>query len=103
MDKKTSKLVKDYISFVISKNIELVKVYLFGSYAKHSETKDSDIDIALIIKDLKDEDKFDLQVRLMLFASKFDLRIEPHPISNSDFNSSNPFAYEIRKTGVEIL
>ena len=103
MDKKTDKILKDYISFIASKNMKLVKVFLFGSYAKRSATADSDIDIAFIIKDLKDDEKFDIQVQLMLFASKFDIRIEPHPISNSDFNSNNPFVVEIKKTGVELL
>jgi len=103
MDKKTNKILKDYISFIASKNMKLVKVFLFGSYAKRSATADSDIDIAFIIKDLKDDEKFDIQVQLMLFASKFDMRIEPHPISNSDFNSNNPFVAEIKKTGVELL
>jgi len=103
MDKKTNKILKDYISFIASKNMKLVKVFLFGSYAKRSATADSDIDIAFIIKNLKDDEKFDIQVQLMLFASKFDMRIEPHPISNSDFNSNNPFVAEIKKTGVELL
>jgi len=40
--------------------------------------------------------------QLLLIASKYDTRIEPHPISNKDFNSKNPFAYEIKKTGIEI-
>jgi hypothetical protein len=34
---------------------------------------------------------------------KIDLRIEPHPIKEQDFNSLNPFAYEIEKTGIEII
>ena len=33
-------------------------------------------------------------------TSDFDLRIEPHPISNKDYNS--PFVAEIIKTGIEI-
>lgn len=32
-----------------------------------------------------------------------DLRIEPHPIGEKDFNFSNPFVYEISKTGIEIV
>ena len=38
----------------------------------------------------------------MILATKFDSRIEPHPISNSDINSNNPFVSEILKTGIEI-
>ena len=102
MDKRTDKIIRDYISSVATFNSRLEKAYLFGSYAKHSERPDSDIDIALVIRDLKDEERFDLQVQLMLLASDFDMRIEPHPISNSDFNSEFPFVAEIKKTGIEI-
>ncbi|GAJ17906.1 unnamed protein product, partial [marine sediment metagenome] len=62
----------------------------------------SDIDLALIIDNLEDDERFDLQVKLMLIASDFDIRIEPHPISNKDFNFNNPFVAEILKTGIEI-
>jgi uncharacterized protein len=56
----------------------------------------------LIIDDLDDLEKFDLQVQLMLLASDFDSRIEPHPISKLDFYADNPFVSEIKKNGIEI-
>jgi hypothetical protein len=34
--------------------------------------------------------------------SDIDLRIEPHPFKEQDFNSQNPFAYEIARTGILI-
>jgi predicted nucleotidyltransferase len=75
---------------------------LFGSYAKGKSTDDSDIDIALIFKNLDDSKRFDIQVQLMLLAAQIDSRIEPHPISHEDFNSGNPFVVEIKKTGIEV-
>ncbi len=102
MDKGTNKIISDYISFIGKQNNQLVKAFLFGSYAKKTNRPDSDIDIALIISNLNDDEKFDLQVQLMLMASDFDLRIEPHPISDKDFNSENPFIAEIKRTGIEI-
>ena len=39
----------------------------------------------------------------MKLSRKIDLRIEPHPIKELDFNSLNPFAYEIKNTGIEVL
>ncbi|MEE9432477.1 MAG: nucleotidyltransferase domain-containing protein [Melioribacteraceae bacterium] len=102
MDKRTNKIISDYISSVAKQNSQLTKAYLFGSYAKQTDRLDSDIDIALIINNLSDDGRFDLQVKLMLVASDFDMRIEPHPISNEDFNSDNPFVTEIKKTGIEI-
>jgi hypothetical protein len=43
-----------------------------------------------------------MQVRLMMIASQIDSRIEPHPISKQELNSNNPFAIEIRRTGIEL-
>ena len=102
MDKRISKTIKEYISFVAKQNPDLVAAYLFGSYAKNKEHFESDIDIALVINNLNDADKFDVQVQLMLLASQFDTRIEPHPISKQDLLSDNPFFAEIIKTGIEI-
>ena len=102
MDTKTNKIISDYISAVAEKNANLVKAYLFGSYASQNNRKDSDIDLALIIDHLEDKERFDLQVRLMLLAVDFVLRIEPHPIPEKDFHFNNPFVAEILKTGIEI-
>ena len=102
MDKGTNKIISDYISLIAKQNNQLIKAYLFGSYAKQTDRPDSDIDLALIINNLNDDEKFDLQVQLMLVASDFDMRIEPHIISGNDFNSNNPFVVEIKRTGIEI-
>lgn len=91
--------VKMYIS-QIPDNLDLRKVFLFGSYAKGKENPDSDIDIALIIG--KMDDFYAIQMQLMRLRRKIDLRIEPHPFAEEDFNAQNPFAYEIQKTGIEI-
>ncbi len=102
MDTRTNKKISDFITSVAEQNTGLIKAYLFGSYAKKVDREGSDIDLALIIDNLEDDDRFDLQVQLMLMASDFDIRIEPHPISNKNFNFNNPFVAEILKTGIEI-
>lgn len=102
MDKKTDYLVRQFITTVANQTPGFVTAYLFGSFAKNKQRPDSDIDIALIIDNLKDSDKFDIQVQFMLLASRFDSRIEPHPLSKLDFISDNPFVHEIKKTGIEI-
>lgn len=102
MDKKTDNIIKQYISTVAIQTPGFVTAYLFGSFAKNTQRPESDIDIALIIDNLKDSDRFDIQVQLMLLASKFDSRIEPHPLSKQDLISDNPFVQEIRETGIEI-
>jgi predicted nucleotidyltransferase len=102
MDTETNRRIGDFISSVAGMNPRLIKAYVFGSYAKHLDRPDSDIDIAFIIDRLGDDEKFDLQVQLLLLAAKYDARIEPHPISKDDIHSNSPFANEIVRTGIEI-
>ena len=84
----------------IPKEFNLKKAFLFGSFARGNQNEDSDIDIALIIG--KMDNFFLAQIQLMKLRRKIDLRIEPHPIEENDFNVSNPFANEILRTGIEI-
>ncbi len=65
-------------------------------------TADSDIDLALIFTDLDVSRWFETQVPSMMLAAKIDSSVEPHPISNEDFNSGNPFVVEIEKTGIRM-
>jgi predicted nucleotidyltransferase len=81
-------------------DLGLKKVYLFGSYAKGSEHEESDIDLALVLDNMPDF--FSTQMLLMRLRRKVDLRIEPHPICEKDFNTMNPLACEIQKYGIEI-
>jgi predicted nucleotidyltransferase len=102
MDKEINRTVKIYIDSVASQEPGLVSAFLFGSYATNKQRIESDIDVALVIDNLSDCDRFDTQIRLMLLASNIDTRIEPHPISQQEFISNNQFAVEIRKTGIQL-
>ncbi|MBI2968447.1 MAG: nucleotidyltransferase domain-containing protein [Bacteroidetes bacterium] len=102
MDKNIDFIIKKYIRFVQSRKIFPEKVFLFGSFAKNKQDNNSDIDLALIFKNLPDKKRFDLQVQLFVLASEIDSRIEPHPFNLSDFNISHPVASEIIKTGIEL-
>lgn len=84
----------------IPSDMNVKKVYLFGSYAKGREKEDSDIDVALVIDGMSDF--FSTQMQLMRVRRMVDLRIEPHPIGESDFTAANPFAYEVQRSGIEI-
>lgn len=80
--------------------LDVKKAFLFGSCAKGLESEDSDIDIAVVLGNMTDF--FETQMQLMRLRRNIDLRIEPHPIGEKEFNSMNPFAYEIQNTGIEI-
>jgi predicted nucleotidyltransferase len=102
MDKKTAlKLARNYVHFLNSRYYYKVKAaFLFGSYAKNKFSDDSDIDIALILEGYKDTIKE--LANLMQLRRNFDLRIEPHPLSQKDFQDDNSFNKEI-KSGLKIL
>ncbi len=85
---------------LIPKDLDIKKAYLFGSFAKGLETENSDIDIAIVIGNMTDF--FSTQMRLMRIRREIDLRIEPHPIGESDFTVLNPFANEIQESGIEL-
>ncbi len=88
-----------YANAVKSK-YNFVKIILFGSYAKGNFNEDSDIDIAIVLKDFKN--LIDTQLDLMRLRRRIDSRIEPHPFREKDFNSSNPIVNEILKYGKDI-
>jgi uncharacterized protein len=91
--------VKQFL-MLIPKEIGVKKAYLFGSFASGSEREESDIDIAVVVENMPDF--FSTQRLLMRLRRNIDLRIEPHPIREQDFNSSNPFAWEIERTGIKV-
>ena len=100
MDKNEAIIIaKKYIDFV-SKKYKIQSAILFGSYAKGTNREDSDIDIAIVLKNVKDI--IDTQIELMKLRRQFDLRIEPHPFSYSEFNRTNPVVNEILKFGINI-
>jgi uncharacterized protein len=99
VNQKIIETAKQYV-MIIPKDLGVKKAYLFGSFARGQEREDSDIDIAVILENMPDF--FSVQKQLMKLRRKIDLRIEPHPIMEKDFNFQNPFASEIKTTGVEI-
>jgi predicted nucleotidyltransferase len=90
---------KKYIQS-IAQAYPLTKAYMFGSFAKGTNRTDSDIDLAIVLKGTGDT--VDIQWQLMKLRRDFDLRIEPHPINETDFNFNHPLVSEILKTGIEI-
>ena len=78
--------VKKYVE-EISKHYNIKEVYIFGSYAKGTSNEDSDIDIAIILD--SSINTIDLMVELMMLTQNIDLRIEPHPIKERDFEEGD--------------
>ena len=101
MDKvATINILTSFLKAIPRDRFILSKAYLFGSYARNNQHEESDIDLAIVIKNLTDP--YSAQVELMKLRRNFDLRIEPHPFRESDFSIQNPLVFEILKYGQEI-
>jgi predicted nucleotidyltransferase len=99
MDKISAlKIAKNYTDLVRG-NYDISRAFL-APVPRVNATEKSDIDVAIVLK--KAQDILDIQMDLMLLRRKIDLRIEPHPFNETDFNDSDPLIYEILKYGVEI-
>ena len=96
------KIINSYLDVLKKNKIHLSKVYLFGSYVKNKFTEDSDIDLAIVSNDFKNDIVKD-NLLLMRLRRNIDLRIEPHPFTDKEFSIYNPFIREIVKTGERIV
>jgi predicted nucleotidyltransferase len=85
---------------LIQKEICVLKVFLYGSYAKGVAGKWSDIDLAVISPDFS-EGLFEERIRLMKLALRVDDRIEPSPFRPEDFDETNPLVNQINESGIE--
>jgi predicted nucleotidyltransferase len=102
---KNDDQVNDNIRFFlreIQKKYSNVQAYIYGSYAKGTSHKWSDIDLAIISPDFA-EDTLEDRLCLMRIAASIDDRIEPHPFKKHLFNLNDPLAAEIQKNGIRIL
>ena len=96
MDKKQAvELVKNYAE-VVRQNFPVKEIILYGSYAKETARKDSDIDVAVIL-DAVEVDYLTVGARLFRLSRDIDLRIEPVLLERGDELSG--FLEEISKTG----
>lgn len=85
---------------MVKKIIPDSSIILFGSYAKGEETKDSDIDIAVVVDELKD-DYLEVSAALFSLCRKVDTSIEPKLIIRK--NNSSGFLESILKYGKLII
>ena len=92
MDKKDALEVALKYAYAVKSKYDFVKIILFGSYAKGNYNVDSDIDIAVILKDYSN--LIEIQLELMRLRRKIDSRIEPHPFREKDFDITNPIVNE---------
>lgn len=98
MDKEQAlNLVKQYKQ-VISGILSSPKVFLYGSYSKGTATKESDIDVAVIVPSLG-SDWLKLSGKLWYATLSVSTLIEPVLLEEGD---TSPLYSDIMKTGVAV-
>ena len=104
MDKRaniidTAKEYKTLVNSILPFQIE--NYWLYGSHAKGTSNKHSDIDIALVVNQIEDDIYWANLPLLWKLSYQVDNRIEPILIArDTDYAG---FLDEIQKTGIEII
>jgi len=104
MDKRETVInkVRAYRDLVSAhSSIKLGQCWLFGSYAKGTSCRHSDIDVAFVVEHIEDEyDFFETEPLLWKLTRQIDNRIEPVLIArDTDYAG---FLDEIQRTGIQI-
>ncbi|MBM2814910.1 MAG: nucleotidyltransferase [Ignavibacteria bacterium] len=99
---KIEKKIKQFIGLLEKNNIRINQAILYGSYAKGSANKWSDIDLALISENFEG-DRYNDITKLRDFIFSVDTDISPLPYRPEDFTVDDLFVKEIIKTGIRIV
>ena len=84
----------------------LEQVILFGSYAKRTFSKDSDIDVAIITQEKSADDELLITDIIDRLHKRFRKEIQPHYYTAKEFKElakKNKLVKEIVKDGVRLL
>ncbi len=103
MDSQTNQALRAARRFVRAiqrSGIELDAAYLYGSYAHGTPHEWSDIDVALVSKDLTGGTE-DMQ-KIHSATRTLDSRIESVRFHPRDFQDENPLVWEIKTTGIPL-
>ena len=106
MDLKDIKeLAVHYRARLIKSRINPSVIVLFGSYATNCARPDSDIDLAVVAKNLG-RDRVKETIKLNTIAHEVDIRLEVVPVGYFDYMKSettSPILDQIFKTGIVLL
>jgi predicted nucleotidyltransferase len=93
---------KQFITALRNEGLNIQRAYLYGSQAKGTAKAWSDIDIAIVAKNLSG-DWHDDFVWLNLLADQVDARIEAIGYLPETFRDESPLVWEIKTTGVPLV
>ena len=99
MDKREAIYKVMQYKLLLGNHFDIESVYLFGSFANDTNREDSDIDVAVVVKNISG-DFFAVNPLLWKLRRQIDDRIEPILIDKN--NDKSGFLDEIKRSGIEI-
>jgi predicted nucleotidyltransferase len=97
-----TKAVRRYV-YEVRKVFHVSKVFLFGSWAKGTATKGSDVDVCFFLDSYEGNRRVDIIGDLLGLAYKQRaVDIEAIAFTTADLFDDNPFVKEVLRTGIEI-
>ena len=94
-------IIKNYLSD-LQQDINVEKAILFGSYAKGTNDKNSDIDLAIVSNHFRGKKRVDSINYLLLKAIDYNIDIEPIPFTDEEYAEKDGFIKEVLKYGIDI-
>ena len=95
--------VRRFVHLLNDSGLNLQRVVLYGSYAKNTQHKWSDIDVALVADNFKGIGYYDFDLFGKILIQKPFCIIQPRTYKTGDFSPErDPFVEEILKDGIEI-
>ncbi|MCE5332051.1 MAG: nucleotidyltransferase domain-containing protein [Bacteroidales bacterium] len=95
------KISRNYLERLRESDIEFSEAWLFGSYAKGNQHENSDIDIAIVLKN-NSIHTFETEVKLMVIRKGDETLIEPHAFTKEEFDYNVPIVNQIIRYGERI-
>lgn len=95
--------LKKIVAEIKQSGIHLNRVVLYGSYARNTQHKWSDIDVALVADEFKSDGFEDVGLFAATLIKYPTLNISPRTYNTKDFHPErDPFVEVILKNGIEI-
>jgi predicted nucleotidyltransferase len=102
LPKKVMEQVKEYKKILRAEKLPMQGVYIFGSYAKGTQHKWSDIDVLVVSSKFKDS-WHGLTYLMKRVPDGLNWLIEPHGLSPKEFsNKYSTLASEVKEHGIKV-
>ena len=98
-------ILREFVYELTNFDFEQVKkVILFGSVAKHTATIESDVDVAVVLKERNPKMELEISALCGKLEERFKRKLQVHYFAEKEFaNRKNKLDEEIVKDGVELL